>query len=168
MVSHMSQNSPMCTPLGIGRVAEVGSNSTDSTWRLRAGMDPNYHSPQPDIPPAENRPRRKPYRSEARSADRVWLEGVLDQHAARLRAELQRQLALRPAGARIRTLRAVRGWTQTTAARELGISVRTLIRHEQGHNQTRWLRCEPHIRLGELESVYAKQIIASITFPGIK
>jgi len=126
-------------------------------------MDPNYRSPQVDIPRTENAPRRKPYRSAAQAANYAWLQGVLDQHATRLKSELQRQLEWRPSGARIRTLRAVRGWTQRMAARELGISVRTVIRHELGHNRTRWLRYGPQLRLRELETNYAEQIIDYVT-----
>jgi len=126
-------------------------------------MDPNYRSPQVDIPRTENAPRRKPYRSAAQAANYAWLQGVLDQHATRLKSELQRQLEWRPSGARIRTLRAVRGWTQRMAARELGISVRTLIRHEQSQNRYGRLRFDPHIRLRALESGYAEQIVAYIT-----
>jgi DNA-binding XRE family transcriptional regulator len=159
MVSHMSENNPMGAPSGIERVGEVGNNSTDATCRLRPGMDPNYRSPQVDIPRTENAPRRKPYRSAAQAANYAWLQGVLDQHATRLKSELQRQLEWRPSGARIRTLRAVRGWTQRMAARELGISMRTLIRHEQGHNRRRWLRLPLLLRLRELESFYADRIV---------
>lgn len=42
-------------------------------------------------------------------------------------------------------------------ARELGTSVRTLIRHEQGQNRTSWLRLPLKLRLHELESNYAEE-----------
>ena len=135
----------------------VGIVSTSS-------MDPNHSSPHTgDFPWTKKVAAQKPSGSVADAANVAWLQSFMDQHTVRLRAELQRELEWRPAGARIRSLRAVRGWTQCIAARELGISVRTLIRHEQSHNRYERLRSEPHIRLRELESTYAQEIIAHVT-----
>jgi DNA-binding XRE family transcriptional regulator len=127
-------------------------------------MDPNHGSPHiGDYPWTKKLPTRKPSGSIADAANVEWLRSFMDEHTVRLKAELQRELEWRPSGARIHTLRAVRGWTQRTVARVLGISVRTVIRHEQSHNRYERLRSEPHIRLRKLESGYAEQIIAYIT-----
>jgi DNA-binding XRE family transcriptional regulator len=127
-------------------------------------MYPNRSSPHTgDYPWTKKVPTREPSGSIADATNCAWLQSFMDEHTVRLRAELQRELEWRPSGARIHTLRAVRGWTQRMVARELGISVRTVIRHEQSHNRYERLRSEPHIRLRELESCYAEQIVAYIT-----
>jgi len=71
-------------------------------------------------------------------------------------------LASRPSGLRIRYLRNALGWNQRTAAAQLGISRRTLIRHEQGHNRTSNTRLELMLRLLELELTDANEILAYV------
>ena len=83
-------------------------------------------------------------------------------HTARFRAELLATLASRASGWRIRYLRTVLGWNQRTAAAQLGISVRTLIRHEQGHHRTSNTRLALLLRLLELELTHANEILAYI------
>jgi DNA-binding transcriptional regulator YiaG len=96
----------------------------------------------------------------ASTGDFAWIQAWHDEQVAKLKAELRFQLLVMPSGKRIRTLRTVFGWTQRVAAEQLQISVRTLIRHEQGRNRTPWLRLPLLLRLRELESVYEEQIIA--------
>ncbi|SRR5216683_7231983 len=75
--------------------------------------------------------------------------------------ELNRQLiSMRLlSGQRIRNLRIVLGWSQREAALHLGVSRRTVIRHEQGRNRHPWLRLPLLLRLRELESTYAGELI---------
>jgi len=98
--------------------------------------------------------------------DFAWAQELRSEHAAGFRNELLRRLDFRPSGERIRTLRAVLGWTQRTAAVNLGISVRTLIRHERGHHRTLWPRLQLVLRLRELESEHAQELIAYLTSGG--
>jgi len=83
-------------------------------------------------------------------------------HTARFTAELLATLASRPSGLRIRYLRNALGWNQRTAAMQLGISRRTLIRHEQGHNRTSSTRLALMLRLLELELTHANEILAYV------
>jgi DNA-binding transcriptional regulator YiaG len=89
-------------------------------------------------------------------------EQLRSTHTARFTAELLATLASRPSGWRIRNLRTVLGWNQRTAAAQLGISVRTLIRHEQGHHRTSSTRLALMLRLLELELNHANQILAYV------
>jgi len=98
--------------------------------------------------------------------DFAWVQELRSEHAAGFRNELLRRLDFRPPGERIRTLRAVLGWTQRTAGEELGISMRTLIRHERGHHRTPWTRLQLVLRLRELESEHAQELIAFLTRGG--
>jgi DNA-binding XRE family transcriptional regulator len=69
-------------------------------------------------------------------------------------------------GQRIRNLRAVLGWTQRVAASELGVSLRTVIRHEKGHHSAASLRLALLRRLCELEREHADQIVAHLNYCG--
>lgn len=75
--------------------------------------------------------------------------------------ELGRQLsAMRLLdGQRIRNLRIVAGWSQREAALHLGVSRRTIIRHERGRNRHPSVRWPLMVRLWELESTYAGELI---------
>ena len=65
------------------------------------------------------------------------------------------------AGLRILNLRRALGWKQSIAALHLEISVRTVIRHEQGQHRRPWAPRLPLLRrLRELESDYAGEILA--------
>ena len=80
-------------------------------------------------------------------------------------AELQRQLRemgreLMRFGQRLRELRRALGWTQRMAAVELGITVRTVIRHENGQHRTPWVRLPLLLKLRDLERVCAEEILA--------
>ena len=112
------------------------------------GMDPNYGSDTGGWKPV------------MQAGQLAWVRDFRDALAAQLKAELRRQLHGMPSGQRIRYLRAVNGWTQQRAAVELGVSVRTIIRHEQGQKRHPWLRLPLLERLRELESIYAEQLIA--------
>ena len=83
-------------------------------------------------------------------------------HTARFQQELLATLASRPPGWRIRYLRVVLGWSQRTAATQLGISRRTLIRHEQGQHRTQSARVSLVARLGMLELAHANEILAYV------
>jgi DNA-binding XRE family transcriptional regulator len=129
---------------------------------LPCSMDPNYSTgtrPYPWDRPAPV-PSNRPSRPSMVSIDSAWVQQLRNEQGTQFKAEVLRRLQLMPGGQRIRNLRAVLGWTQRTAAAQLGISVRTLIRHEQGHHRTRWLRYPLLLRLRELESTYVEQIIA--------
>jgi DNA-binding XRE family transcriptional regulator len=67
-----------------------------------------------------------------------------------------------PFGQRLRELRRVLRWTQAMIAEEMGISARTVIRHEQGSNRLG----RPHrrilLRLRALELRYAAEILAYV------
>ena len=83
-------------------------------------------------------------------------------HTARFQEELLATLASRPAGRRIRYLRVVLGWSQRATATQLGISRRTLIRHEQGHHSTQSARISLLMHLGMLELAHANEILAYV------
>jgi len=61
-------------------------------------------------------------------------------------------------GQRIRNLRILLGWSQRRAARHLGVSVRTVIRHERGESWRPWLPLLLEVRA--LEDDHAEEIIA--------
>jgi DNA-binding XRE family transcriptional regulator len=63
-------------------------------------------------------------------------------------------------GQRLRELRRALGWTQRMAAVELGINVRTVIRHEKGQHRTPWVRIPLLLKLRDLERVCAEEILA--------
>lgn len=90
--------------------------------------------------------------------DRTWVADLRNQQEARFNAELKRGLERLPSGQRIHVLRTVLGWSQGQAAMELGISRRTVIRHEQGQHRHPWMRLSLLERLRELESIYAEQL----------
>jgi len=92
----------------------------------------------------------------------VCVDQLRSTHTARSTAELLATLASRASGWRIRYLRTVLGWNQRTAAARLGISVRTLIRHEQGHHRTSSTRLALLLRLLELELTHANEILAYV------
>jgi DNA-binding XRE family transcriptional regulator len=99
--------------------------------------------------------------------DFAWVQELRDEEAAQFKSKWLRRLDLVvPSGQRIRNLRAVLGWTQRTAALQLGISVRTVIRYEQGHHRVSWPRVPLLRRLRELESDHAQELIAYLTRGG--
>jgi len=75
----------------------------------------------------------------------------------RLPAELQRQLHAMHFGDRLRGLRRALSWTQSRIAEEMGISVRTVIRHERGSNRRPHMRIL--LRLNDLESRHAAELL---------
>jgi DNA-binding XRE family transcriptional regulator len=83
-----------------------------------------------------------------------------DGENATLKADLSRRLHALGSGQRIRHLRRALRWTQREAAAEVGISRRTLIRHEQGQYSSRCSRLSMLMRLRDLESDHAEQLIA--------
>ena len=97
-----------------------------------------------------------------RTGESVCVEQLSSGHTERFKAELLAMLASRPSGLRIRYLRNALGWNQRTAAMQLGISRRTLIRHEQGHNRTSSTRLALMLRLLELELTHANEILAYV------
>jgi DNA-binding XRE family transcriptional regulator len=79
-------------------------------------------------------------------------------------AEVQQQLREMgreqvPFGQRLHELRRALGWTQRMAALELGVNVRTVIRHENGHHRTPWVRIPLLLKLRDLERVCAEEIL---------
>ena len=133
---------------------------------LPRSMDPNYSKhagPSPSDHPAprsaESRPTMKP-------GDFEWMQTWRDEQAAKLKTELRFQLKVMPPGQRIRTLRAVLGWTQRRIAMELGVSMRTVIRHERDQRRTLWLRLPVLLRLRQLESDHEEELVAFFTRVG--
>jgi DNA-binding XRE family transcriptional regulator len=98
--------------------------------------------------------------------DFAWVQELRDEEAAQFKSKWLRRLDLVvPSGQRIRILRVVLGWTQRTAASHLGISIRTVIRYEQGHHRISWPRLPLLLRLRELESEHAQELIAYLSGP---
>ena len=131
--------------------------------RLTPGMDPNYSGYHPSSHPA---PSSRRSRTKTPVGDFAWVQELRDEEAELFQSKLWRRLQVVPCGERIRNLRAILGWTQRTAAVHLGISVRTLIRHERGHHRTPWPRLQLVLRLRELESEHAQELIAYLTHGG--
>jgi DNA-binding XRE family transcriptional regulator len=130
---------------------------------LTPGMDPNYRGHHPWS--YRTTPARRP-RTIVRTGDFAWVQELRDEQVAQFKSKLLRRLDLVPAGQRIRNLRAVLGWTQRAAALQLGISMRTVIRYEQGHHRVSWPRLPLLRRLRELESEHAQELIAYHTRGG--
>jgi DNA-binding XRE family transcriptional regulator len=146
--------------------AELESKPVDTGRFSRPGMDPNYGSREgthPRSPAATGSAEPGPIKP---AGDFVWIQAWHYEQAAKLKAELRFQLQVMPSGQRIRTLRAVLGWTQRQIATELAISMRTVIRHEQGQRRTPWLRLPVLLRLRQLESDHEEELIAYFTRAG--
>jgi DNA-binding XRE family transcriptional regulator len=92
--------------------------------------------------------------------------GGKHEQPANLKAEFRGRLFVMTSGQRIRNLRGLFGWTQRRAATELGVSVRTVIRHEQGQRRTPSLRLPLLLRLRELEWDHAEELIAYLSRAG--
>jgi DNA-binding transcriptional regulator YiaG len=131
--------------------------------RLTPGIDPNYSGHHPWSHPAPSSGRS---RSKTPVGNFAWVQELRSEQATGFKKELLRRLDTRPSGERIRTLRAVVGWTQRRAAMELEISMRTVIRYEQGRHRPYWPPLPLLRRLRELETTYAEQIIAYLTRGG--
>ena len=86
------------------------------------------------------------------------------QEPQRLLREMGREQM--PFGQRLRELRRALGWTQRMAAIELGITVRTVIRHENGQHRTPWVRLPLLLKLRDLERVCAEAILAYLANVG--
>jgi DNA-binding XRE family transcriptional regulator len=65
-----------------------------------------------------------------------------------------------PFGQRLRELRRALGWTQRMAAVELGINVRTVIRHEKDQHRTTRVRLPLLLKLRDLERACGEEILA--------
>jgi len=65
---------------------------------------------------------------------------------------------LMPFGQRIRELRRARGWTQRQAGYALGVSTRTVIRHEKGRTRRPWWSLLVTVR--RLEEAYPAELVA--------
>ena len=122
----------------------------DGRWR--PGMDPNYSGPCTE-PTADGGGVSKSTRFDDIAPGPVSEA----QRARRALAELRLRLSIMPIGYRIRALRFALGWTQATAAGQLGISTRTVIRHEQGRNVVT-VRAKLFERLSRLEADHAEQL----------
>lgn len=149
------------------RTGEFEGHPVSAGSNLPRSMDPNYSTHTGPYPWDHPAPSSAGSRPTMQAGDFAWIQAWHDKQAAKLKAELRFQLEVMPSGQRIRTLRAVLGWTQRMAAEQLEISVRTVIRHEHSQHRT-WLRLPVLLRLRELESVYAEQIIAYLTHKPVR
>ncbi len=96
----------------------------------------------------------------------AWVQALRDEQALVFKQEFWTRLQMTPAGPRIRNLRRLFAWTQRKAAAELGISVRTVIRHEQGQQYRRWRQTRWSLLLSKLEYDHMDELIASFGRPG--
>jgi len=64
-----------------------------------------------------------------------------------------------PFGVRLREVRRALGWTQPMAAMMLGISTRTVIRHERGQHRRLWVERSMLLKLRELEAKWACTLV---------
>ena len=95
--------------------------------------------------------------------DSSWVQDLRDEQAAQFKVALKRHLESMPSGQRIRLLRTVCGWTQRQAAIQLGISRRTLIRHEQCWHRRSWISVSLLMRLRQVESDHVEQLLAHVS-----
>ena len=125
----------------------------------RPSMDPDCSSPDRN---------RKPGTLSRLLAFRVSHgPGTTGQRQAELQQQLQEmgreQMVF---GQRLLELRRALGWTQRMAAEELGINVRTVIRHEKGQHRTPRVPLPSLLKLRDVESVWAEQILAYLDRAG--
>jgi len=121
---------------------------TDLNWRPRA--EPNHSSPA-----------LSPGGLSVSEPDYPWLRE--NQKPVQRQSEPQPSLQpmnreLLPFGQRIRELRCARGWTQHQAGCALGVSRRTVIRHEKGRSRRPWWSLLETVR--RLEEAYAGELDA--------
>jgi DNA-binding XRE family transcriptional regulator len=136
----------------------------DSSWR--PGMDPNYSSHRGDYPWSDTQTSSRRLGPTMSGGDFAWIQAWHDEQAVQLKTELLHRLFVMPSGPRIRNLRAALGWTQEMAALRLGVSRRTVIRHEQAQHRRPWPRLELLFKLRELESDHAEELIAYLSRAG--
>jgi DNA-binding XRE family transcriptional regulator len=103
-------------------------------------------------------------RSRSSAIDNPQGVGEMNQIVGQRQAELQQQLREMGReqvhfGQRLQELRRALGWTQRMAAVELGINVRTVIRHENGQHCTPRVRLPLLLKLRDLERVCAEEIL---------
>jgi DNA-binding XRE family transcriptional regulator len=120
----------------------------DAEASRRPLVEPNYVSQ----PPACNRTLER--------SDFGWVQALRERQAADFKATFRAGLQSMLTGTRIRNLRRLLGWTQRRLAVELNISVRTIIRHEQGKNCQQWTQPEWLWRLSQLEADFEDELIA--------
>jgi hypothetical protein len=111
------------------RPVSAGSN-------LPRSMDPNYSTHTGPYPWDHLAPSSVGSRPTMQAGDFSWIRAWHDEQAAKFKAELRFQLLVMPSGQRIRNLRNLLGCTQRRAAMELGVSMRTVIRHERSPHRT--------------------------------
>jgi DNA-binding XRE family transcriptional regulator len=121
--------------------------------RLRELIEARQGQPAavPNVaPPTNRKPTTQP-------SDFAWVRSLREGHEGWFRADFWTRLESMPAGPRIRHLRRVLGWTQQRIADELGVSLRTVIRHERGqqHRANSKLLC----RLSVLERDHENQLL---------
>jgi DNA-binding XRE family transcriptional regulator len=92
----------------------------------------------------------------------IALQAWHEDQRARAAQVLRNSVVGMPCGQRIRNLRMVLGWSQREAARQLGVAVRTVIRHERG--ESCWLRLAMLEKLRELEAANAEELIAYLVY----
>jgi DNA-binding XRE family transcriptional regulator len=98
----------------------------------------------------------------ARQQERLYEEQLL------LQTELRHQIARQrlPFGKRIRNVRSAFGWSQKTLARVLGVSKRTIIRHEATVSHRPKPRIETLVKVRGLEEAYPLEITVRMKMLG--
>src|SRR6266851_2612683 len=116
---------------------------TDPNWRPRT--DPNHSSPALSSSSYSVSEPEYPWLSKNRQPGQRQPEPLPQPQP------MNRELM--PFGQRIRELRRARGWTQRQAGYALGVSRRTVIRHERGYTRRPWWSLLETVR--RLEAAYA-------------
>ena len=88
--------------------------------------------------------------------DYPWLKQPVQRQSEPLRQPQPINRERMPFGQRIRELRRARGWTQRQAGYALGVSTRTVIRHERGYTRRPWWTLLETVR--RLEAAYAGEL----------
>src|SRR6266849_5326379 len=86
------------------------------------------------------------------------LEAWNGERRAQIAQVLRNSVVALPFGQRIRNLRMLLGWSQRTAARHFGVSVRTVIRYERGESRRPSLELLLGVRA--LEDAHAEELVA--------
>jgi DNA-binding XRE family transcriptional regulator len=150
-----SDDAQRLTPRQVALADIAERRRRDPDWNPRA--DPTYVGPHPTFVGLMSDAEFDDYMARReRGRPQVEPRAGAICHAGRPgRAQPVVRAAL-PFGQRIRDLRRATGWTQREAARQLGVSARSIIRYEQGSSSP--VQAEPLLALRRLESAHAMEL----------